>query len=284
MKKSILFAVCAIVTFAISLPSYAETLRVNLPYTSSSFTLPYYYKVGLKRRSMTAIVGGAKITGDYSDIAYTTLLGDIYFDNNFGFSGEIGYLNREQNATHGSLTTHYFLNDTWDFHLGGSTSDRNSVRPEYAGHFSFDYKTAPEVGLVISPSVASSDYRNGVEEKVAGLQVIQYLPRNKDSFWVVQGNLNAAFVNPGNHESIYGSLTGTYAEVNNYSLSVSLDGGESRYSSVLDLSEVDYNFIGTRANLTYELNKEMRVFVGTEYSHNKFFDLYGARTGLNVSF
>jgi hypothetical protein len=280
--KTSLIALAAILSIAPSIAS-AQTVgatraadaRLPDPVLEDDDTAPL--------RSSAMLFGGyTSPTDGYEDRYYGGLIVDKYVGD-VGIHLDTVGVSREDSGLYGAIGTSFSIAPGIrpKLSFGGSTDVRN-ILPKYFAQGQL--RTQLGKSTVATPSYTFRQFRTGVEEHQAALDVAHYFDLGDPNGYYVAQARGAYAVLPGK-DAPSGGIGITAVRASGVSLGVYGEYGRLAYANLVDIGApgIQSEFYAIRPSLGIRIDRTIEFVVRGEYSHNDFFETRGVFLGLKAN-
>lgn len=235
-------------------------------------------------RIETTVSGGViNVDSGFEDRYVGTATAAVLLPSGLGVQAEIVGEAREEDAVLAiggvSYATENFITTV---RLGTSTVNED-ILPDLFAEGQLTYVSEPEDGYTLTLISTHRRYRNTAEETAVGFVGTKYLPAFDDFLWIAQGFGRLALADPGGNlgYSAGGSLA--FSEYNQWAIGTLLEGGNSRYESVIGAVEVENRFFSIRPFASLRLTDNMEIFARLEHYNTEFFNTFGGFAGIKIT-
>jgi len=231
---------------------------------------------------ITTLVGFSNLTNGYHDQIFASALGNTLFSNGVGMHSEITYVNREET---GALFTGGLSYNTDHFSIRGmlgTSTDVQSILPDFYGRLSAEFKGSPADGFIINPAYMVRTFREGLTDQSAELRLVKYLPAGPDASVILEAIGRAGFLDPGPSWIPSGMAGITYASYKNYSFGVAIDAGRAEYDALVGIGSVNEPYYAIRPSASMYVNKNTELFARADYTHRESYQASGGLVGLKI--
>ena len=233
-------------------------------------------------------VGGLNVTDGFSDRWFLGLAANAFYSSGLGLHIDTSYIDREESAGFFAAGISAELTPRIRAKImGGTSTDNDGILPELYARGELAITSAPDLGLVLRPSLTYRSFRNGFDEGTGQIEIARYFkPFANGSFAVGQVGASGTYSDPGSNFGYELSAGVTYVAPNIGTIGATAVVGNMAYDSVLGPSSlsVENGFIGIRPAVSYYLGENAELIARGEIMFTDFYDLFGGSIGIKFNF